>query len=143
MNKVYTLSKKIWFMTISFLQYLFGGADVWIRSLCLLMTIDIITGLIKAIHGTSEKSAKGFIDSTVMWQGGIKKILTLVVVCVATIISYLITPDTMAIRIVTISYYVAEEALSILENITACGYKPPIYLVRILEKLIKDIDNDE
>lgn len=141
MSKFENLSKEIWVIAIGIVQYLLGGVDTWLKALLVLMTLDIVTGLIKAAHGASDKSIKGYIDSTVMWHGGIKKLLTLVVICVSTILSYLITPDTMAVRIATISYYVTEETLSIFENISVCGPKPPIFLMRILENLQKDNEN--
>ena len=141
MSKFENLSKEIWVIAIGIVQYLLGGVDTWLKALLILMALDIVTGLIKAAYGASDKSIKGYIDSTVMWQGGIKKLLTLVVICVSTILSYLITPDTMAVRIVTISYYVAEEALSVLENISVCGPKPPGFLLRILEKLQTNAEN--
>ena len=143
MSKFENLSKEIWVIAVGIVQYLLGGVDTWLKALLVLMALDIVTGLIKAAHGTSDKSNKGYIDSTVMWRGGIKKLLTLVVVCVSTILSYLITPDTMAVRIATISYYVTEETLSIFENISVCGPKPPDFLIRILEKLQKDTENVE
>ena len=143
MSKFENLSKEIWVIAIGIVQYLLGGVDAWLKALLVLMALDIVTGLIKAAHDASDKSIKGYIDSTVMWHGGIKKLLTLVVVCVSTILSYLITPDTMAVRIATISYYVAEEALSIFENISVCGPKPPDFFMRILEKLQKDTENVE
>ena len=141
MSKLENLSKEIWVIAIGIVQYLLGGVDTWLKALLVLMALDIVTGLIKAAYGASEKSIKGYIDSTIMWQGGIKKLLTLVVICVSTIISYLITPDTMAIRIATISYYLAEEALSIFENISVCGPKPPAFLMQILEKLQNDAND--
>ena len=141
MSKFENLSKEIWVIAIGIVQYLLGGVDAWLKALLVLMALDIVTGLIKAAYGASEKSIKGYIDSTIMWQGGIKKLLTLVVICVSTIISYLITPDTMAIRIATISYYLAEEALSIFENISVCGPKPPAFLMQILEKLQNDAND--
>lgn len=143
MSKFENLSKEIWVIAIGIVQYLLGGVDTWLKALLVLMALDIVTGLIKAAHGASDKSNKGYIDSTVMWQGGIKKLLTLVVICVSTTLSYLITPDTMAVRIATISYYVTEETLSIFENISVCGPKPPDFLIRILEKIQKDTENVE
>lgn len=141
MEKFENLTKEIWVIVISVVQYLLGGVDAWLKALLIFMVLDIVTGIIKAANGASEKSSKGYIDSSVMWQGGVKKLLTLVVICVSTVISYLITPDTMAVRIATISYYIAEEALSILENVSVYDHKPPHFLVRILEKFQKDTEN--
>lgn len=120
------------------IHYLIGGIDIWIKTLGILMVLDVMTGLAKAIMGVSEKTKKGFLDSTIMWQGGIKKLLTLIVICVATIINQLISPDSMAIRTFTISYYIATEALSVLENVSACGLPLPKHLTHVLEKLETD-----
>ena len=125
---------------VTFFHYLLGGIDIWLKTLIILMFLDVITGLSKAYIGASEKSKKGFLDSTVMWQGGIKKLLTFVVICVATVISSLLSPDSTIIRDMTTSYYIATEALSVMENVSACGLPLPTGLTNVLEKLKSDND---
>lgn len=110
----------------------------WLTSLIRLMILDVLTGLMKACLGLSEKSQKGYLDSGVMWLGGRKKLLTLVVICVAIIINELISPDSQIIVTVTFSYYIATEALSILENSAACGLPLPDKLIKVLEKMKQD-----
>ena len=133
-----TISK----LFLELLRYMFGGADTWMKSLLILMLLDVITGIVKAMLGKSEKSSKGYLDSAIMWQGGLKKLLTLTIICVSTIINYVTFPDTTVIRTATISYYVATEALSILENASVCGLPLPKSLKNVLEK-IKNENNEK
>lgn len=109
--------------------------EPWLSSLLLLMIFDVITGITKARFGKSEKSEKGYLNSSVMWQGGIKKILTLVVLAVAIIINQLLSPDSNFITVLSFSYYIATEALSVLENAAACGLTLPQKLVDMLETM--------
>lgn len=58
---------------IGFFEYLVGGIDNCIKTLLIFMVVDVLTGIRKAAMGHSEKSVKGYLDSEVMWKGGIKK----------------------------------------------------------------------
>lgn len=120
---------------VSFFEYLVGGFDNSIKTLLAFMIADVITGLRKAYMGKSEKSSKGYLDSQVMREGGIRKILVFVVIYVATVTGQLVNPDSPIIRNLTISYYIATEALSVLENTAICGIKLPKPLIDALESL--------
>ena len=70
---------------IGFFEYLVGGIDNCIKTLLIFMVVDVLTGIRKAAMGHSEKSVKGYLDSEVMWKGGIKKLMIIVAIYVAVI----------------------------------------------------------
>lgn len=105
--------------------YLFGGWDVFIIALLLLMVIDYFTGILKAIYKKELSSKTG-------WHGIIKKVLTLGVVCVAVICEKIGIP---AIREMTIIFFAVNEGLSILENASETGLNIPPKIKEILLQL--------
>ena len=73
-----------------------------------------------------------------MFRGGIKKMLILVMIAIGTMLDGIIAPDETYIRSVVAGYYIANESLSILENIGACGVPLPKFLFNVLDALKKD-----
>jgi len=99
--------------------YLFGGWDVFIITLLILMILDYVSGILKAIY-------KKELSSKVGWGGIIKKVLTLIVVCVAVMCEK---------REITIMFFVVNEGLSILENASETGLKIPEKIKEVLLQL--------
>lgn len=127
---------KYWFAVIGSIAIkLLGEWDIWLTSLCTVMILDVITGLLKAILLRSEKSSKGGLSSSSMFKGGLKKICIMLMVALGTLLDSIITPNDVFIRIMIVSYYIANESLSILENIGACGVPLPKALYRICDSL--------
>lgn len=89
---------------------LLGGVDTILHTLIFLMGTDYLTGLIKGIKNKNLNSQIGF------W-GLIKKGLILVVVMVAVELERM-TSNAMPIREIVIMFYVANEGISLLENIS-------------------------
>lgn len=89
---------------------LLGGIDTIMHALIFLMGTDYLTGLIKGIKNKNLNSQIGF------W-GLIKKGLILVVVMVAVELERM-TSNAMPIREIVIMFYVANEGISLLENIS-------------------------
>lgn len=112
-----------------------GGWDIWLMALITVMILDILTGLIKAILMRSNKSESGGLSSASMFRGGIKKVFILLMVALGTVLEIIISPDDVFIRIMVVSYYIANESLSILENVGACGVPLPKVLYKILDSL--------
>lgn len=115
--------------------YLFGGMDAMLNILIAFMTIDFISGFTKAW------ALKEF-DSSKFYVGGVKKFGILLIVAVAAQLDTIINLDGMALRTIAISYYIANEGFSILENWGALGLPLPKALKDALAKLRKD-DDDE
>lgn len=112
-----------------------GGWDMWLAALITVICLDVITGIMKSILMRSNKSASGGLSSTSMFHGGIKKVFILLMVALGSVLDTIISPDDVFIRIIVVSYYIANESLSILENIGACGVPLPKVLYKILDNL--------
>ena len=115
--------------------YLFGGMDAMLNILIAFMTIDFISGFTKAW------ALKEF-DSSKFYVGGVKKFGILLIVAVAAQLDIIINLDGMALRTIAISYYIANEGFSILENWGALGLPLPKALKDALAKLRKDEDDE-
>ena len=116
-------------------SYFLGGWDGWLAALCSFIALDFISGIIAALLNKSKKTAGGGLESREMFHGGLRKILVLVIVAVAVVLDHTLLPGQSTIRDVVCGYYIAEEALSILENAGACGVNLPKILVKTLEQL--------
>lgn len=127
---------KLFFAAIgTALSYVFGGMDTMLTILIVFMTIDFISGFTKAW------ALKEF-DSSKFYIGGVKKFGILLIVAVATLLDNIIHIDSVALRTVAISYYIANEGFSILENWGALGLPLPKAVKSALAKLRKDEDDE-
>lgn len=117
------------------ISYVFGGMDAMLTILIVFMFIDFVSGFTKAW------ALKEF-DSSKFYIGGVKKLGILLIVAVASLLDNIIHIDSVALRTVAISYYIANEGFSILENWGALGLPLPKVLKDALAKLRKD-DEDE
>ena len=109
------------------LIYIFGGLDIALQCLLVAIVLDYITGLIK-----SFKSAK--LNSKVGIKGLLKKVGILCLVALSVVIDKL-TGNTGYVRTMIIYYLVANEGLSILENLGEIGIIVPEFLKNRLEQL--------
>ena len=116
------------------LAYVLGGMDKMLAILLVFIAIDFISGFVKAWV------LKEF-DSSKFYIGGVKKIGILLIVAVAAQLDLLISIDSMALRTVAVSYYIANEGFSILENWGAMGLPLPEPIKNALAKL-KDKDGE-
>lgn len=112
-----------------------GGWDIWLAALITVIFLDVITGIMKSILMHSNKSESGGLNSVSMFHGGVKKVFILLMVALGSVLDTIISPDDVFIRIMVVSYYIANESLSILENIGACGVPLPKVLYRILDQM--------
>ena len=108
--------------------FLFGGIDIALQSLLVAIVLDYISGLIKAYNTKSLSSKIGF-------KGILKKVGILCIVALAVLVDN-ISGSTGAIRTLVIYYFVANEGLSIIENLAEAGLPIPEGLKKAL-KLIK------
>lgn len=124
-KQVKNMSEKIkWIICLisGFIVDILGGWDMWLTALLTVMVIDILTGILKAVLMRSTKSESGGLSSESMFRGGTKKVFILLMVALGAVLDSIISPDNVFIRIMVVSYYIANESLSILENIGACGF---------------------
>lgn len=112
--------------------YLCGGLDVALECLIVAIVLDYVTGIIKSYLNKSLSSQIGF-------KGIIKKIAILILVASGVLVDK-ITGNTGAIRTLVIYYFVANEGLSIIENLGASGLPIPENLKNALESLKSNQD---
>ncbi len=130
-----TKLKLFWTSVSSTIAFIFGGMDKMLAILIIFMFLDFISGFSKAWV------LKEF-DSSKFYIGGAKKIGILLIVAVAAQLDTLIHVESMALRTVAISYYIANEGFSILENWGALGLPLPKVIKEALAKLRKDDENE-
>lgn len=113
-----------------------GGWDAALQALVGFMASDYITGLIVAgVFKRSGKSEGGALDSRAGFKGIVKKCAVLVLVWMGAIMDGVIGAD--YIRTAVTLFFIANEALSVIENIGLMGVPYPAFLKSALEA-IKD-----
>lgn len=110
------------------LAYLLGGFDSLVVALLVLMCLDYLTGVIKAIYKKELSSQIGF-------KGIGKKILILMIVSVAVICEQAFEVE--AVREITISFFCMNEGISILENASALDVPIPDKIKDVLLQIRK------
>lgn len=109
--------------------YLVGGIDIAIQSLLIVIFIDYLTGIASAIYNKELSSKIGF-------KGILKKFSYLCVVALSVVIDNL-TAQSGLIRTLVIYFFVANDGLSIIENMAEMGVKLPQKLIDSLEQIKK------
>lgn len=100
-----------------------GGWDNTLKVLVVMMAADYVSGMVVAAMGKSQKTEYGGMSSKVGFEGLAKKGLMLLVVLVATMLD---SAMGMAVcRDAACWFYVANEGLSLLENMDLAGVPFP------------------
>ena len=126
----------------SWLVSLFGGWDASLQTLLIFMAIDWLTGgfLLPAVFKKSPKSENGTLESRAGWKGLCRKGMTLLFVLIGARLDILI--GTSYFRDAVCIAFIANEALSIIENAGLMGMPLPEVLkkaVSVLEKKGRDV----
>lgn len=116
----------------STILYLLGGWDIALKCLIVVIIIDYLTGVLSAIYNKK-------LNSNIGTKGIVKKVGYLCIVALSTIID-IITGQTGVIRTLVIYFFVANEGISIIENIAEMGVPMPKKLIDALEQLKKKGD---
>ena len=120
----------------TFVSKLFGGWTEDMVTLVIFMAIDFIMGLIVAgVFHKSNKSALGALNSHAGWKGLCKKGVMLLFVLVAHRLDILLSVD--YIRTTAIIGFIANEAISIIENAGLMGVPLPEPITKAIE-ILKD-----
>ncbi|MBQ2699660.1 MAG: phage holin family protein [Clostridia bacterium] len=114
---------------------LFGGFDTVLMVLVGFLAVDYATGWVVALMGKSHKSESGYLDSKVGFVGIARKGLILLVVLVASLLDQALGTDAAIFRDMVIWFYLANEGLSILENLSLAGVPFPERMKAALEQL--------
>ncbi len=112
---------------ISCIIYLLGGYDMGIQILLIVIALDYITGILKAIVLKQ-------LNSYIGWSGLCKKTGILISIMVAVQVEYLIgKPDTVH-NVIAFAFTI-NECISIVENLDKIGVKIPKVLTKYLKNL--------
>lgn len=111
--------------------WFFGGLDGLMYAMLVFILMDYITGVIAA-------AVKRELSSEVGAKGIAKKVGELILVGVGNVLDRQILQHGAAMRTLVIFFYVANEGLSILENLGRIGVPYPKQLKDFLKKLKED-----
>ena len=114
----------------TFLSFVFGDWDVALQCLIIAIAIDYISGIIKAFINKELSSKIGV-------KGLLKKVGVLLIVALATLIDK-ITGESGMVRTLVIYYFVANEGLSVIENLGEAGLPIP----DVIKKALKSLKNE-
>lgn len=114
-----------------------GGWDPLLSVLLCMMAADYISGLIVAAMGKSQKTEHGGLNSKVGWIGLGKKAVMLLAVLIGTKLDGALGMDAMC-RDAVCWFYVANEGLSLVENMNLMGIPFPNKIKEILGEKVKD-----
>ena len=106
--------------------YAFGGVDLILRVLLFFIVLDYATGLMKAF-------IKKELSSSVGWNGLMKKIGTLIAVIVAHQMDKIDPTSSQLFRNAVVTFFIANEGVSLVENLAIIGVPVPSILKRALK----------
>lgn len=112
---------------IALATYLFGSLDNLLLALIAMIGLDFATGIIKAVVLKEVNSKK-------MFAGGAQKVGVFLIVAVANLIDGVLALDGV-LRAITISYFIANEGISMIENWALMGLPIPDKLREVLAQL--------
>ena len=130
MDKIFNFTSIIAGAVGGFIASLFGAWDTILWALVVVMVFDYVTGIIKAVYTKTMSSKAGF-------KGLLKKVSTLIIVGLANVIQ-VVTGGNVPLREVVIVFYIANEGISILENLSEILPNMPKALKDMLSQLRGD-----
>lgn len=125
-----------------FLVDFIGGVDTILKALIMFMAVDYLTGLLVAfVFHKSRKTKSGGASSKEGFKGIVKKVCMLLFVGLAHVLD--VVMSTEYIRATTIIFFLANEGLSVLENMGLMGIKYPAFFEKALEVLRDKSESEE
>ena len=118
-----------------FLGWYLGGVDGFLYALIAFVLVDYVTGVMCAIADKKLSSAVGF-------KGICRKVLIFVLVGIGNLVDVYVLGEGGALRTAVIFFYLSNEGISILENVSVLGLPVPQKLKDVLEQL-KDHKTEE
>lgn len=107
------------------LGYVFGELDGLFSALIIAILLDYLTGVIKAI-------IKKQLSSEIGYKGILKKISLFIVVALANIIDKIVFTNALFLRYGIMLLFLANEGVSILENLSLIGVPIPQSIIKTL-----------
>ena len=112
---------------LTFVVYYLGGFDIALKCLLIIIIIDYITGMLSAIYNKKVSSKIGF-------KGLIKKFSYICIVGLSVVLERILG-NTGTIRNLVIYFFIANDGISILENVAEMNIPLPKKLIEVLEQL--------
>lgn len=134
-DKIASLTKIISPIIGGAVGFCFGEATGVFIALAAFMVADYISGVLAAVNNKSLSSKIGFIGIS-------KKIAILIMVAIANILDVKVLQADGILRTAVIFFYLANEGLSILENIGRLGLPIPKKISDTLKQLGQEEDNE-
>ena len=129
MDKIFNWTSTVIGLVGGFFAALFGKWDSILWALLVIMVLDYLTGIIKAVYTKTMSSEIGF-------KGLLKKITILIIVALSNVLQQ-VTGDNVAIR------EIANEGISVLENVAVIYPRMPKKIKDILLQLRGEDDTEE
>lgn len=136
MDKVVRFFRTIVIAMGAALGVFLGRPDGLLITLICFAIVDYVTGVVSAAINHRLNSATGF-------KGIAKKLFMFALVGVANLIDLNALAGTAVLRSAVICFYLANEALSIIENAGEIGLPIPKKLKKLIEQLKESEENDE
>ena len=115
---------------------LFGGWDMALKTLCIFMAIDYVSGIIvAAVFKSSPKTETGTLES----RAGLKGLLRKVAMLCGVLMAYYLdqVAGTNFVRDATCMAFICNEAISIIENFGLMGVPIPAVITNAIDALQK------
>lgn len=126
----------------SVLAAAFGGWDAGLSCLLAAMAVDYVTGLIVAgVFHNSPKSQSGSLESRAGWKGLFRKGGTLLVLLLAVQLDTFL--NSSIVRDGVVIAYIANELISITENLGLMGVQMPAVIVKAIDILREKEENSD
>ncbi|MBE5954120.1 MAG: phage holin family protein [Lachnospiraceae bacterium] len=127
----------VWVCRIGgFMDRFLGGFDDYLHALVAFVMIDYITGFMAAFFTKKLSSETGF-------KGICKKVVIFYLVGIGHIIDAQVIGNGSVLRTVVILFYLSNEGISIIENVTIIGLPVPKKLIKVLEQLHDDAEETD
>ena len=128
MNELWNTAQVIFAAIGGWLGYFLGGCDGLLIALVVFVAVDYITGVMCAVSDKKLSSEVGF-------KGIFKKVVIFALVAIGHIIDTYVIQNGSVIRTAVIFFYLSNEGISILENVSVLGLPVPQKLKDVLEQL--------
>jgi len=126
MENIWLYLKYVFAVVGAAISWLLGGWDLALQVLVIFVVFDYITGVVAAWH---EKT----LDSNIGFFGIAKKIMLFIPVALGYWLDMFTGQEIL--RNLAIFFYMANEGISVLENLGRCGIAIPPALLSALEQL--------
>jgi toxin secretion/phage lysis holin len=107
-----------------------GGWDMLIQILVFFVILDYATGVLSGIKNKN-------LSSDVMYWGGIRKGITLVVIMIAVMFDTMLNNSEPVFRTIALYFYIGREGLSIIENMGKLGVPLPAFIKSTINQIAK------